>query len=109
MENKGMIEMVGNAKIWGVKGMKEGAFVRHIFSIELPLDARGKLGGLRQVMEFLEQEARAAHASRLEIYGYSVYAPAFRYSEQMASKWAKFGVIQEAITEGIKMTKILIF
>jgi len=77
--------------------MKDGAFVRHIFSIELPQNAREKLGGLRRVMEFLEQEARAAHASRLEIYGYSVYADAFKYSEQMAAKWAKFGVIQEDV------------
>ncbi|WPV67126.1 hypothetical protein [Chitinophaga sp. LS1] len=52
---------------------------------------------MRRVMEFLEQEARAAHASRLEIYGYSVYADAFKYSEQMAAKWAKFGVIQEDV------------
>lgn len=96
MEAIGYVEKFGSVQVWGIKGMSGNTFRRHIFAVAA--DKSVQEGNfLVSLVRGLRQEAIAAGASKLEVYGYSVYNPIF----QDAAKWQKFGAIFETIPDGV--------
>jgi len=90
------IEKVGNYKIYGNKGLVGDTYTRNILLIETEANAKKSLSGFKTMVQQLENEAKAAGASRISIGGYEVYNKGF-LSPSVASKMGyKIEVINDS-------------
>ena len=66
------LDKFGDYSVYGSKGLDGNTFIYDLSLVELPKEVTRAFGGMRKVLNGIEEQARVLGASKLEIRGYSV-------------------------------------